>query len=102
MSNQAIISKVEAIDRVVKEFAEDIYTFKSDVGEKVNDIDSALFRLSNVWEGELHTTFEESMRIKQSEMRTALTRAGNLKEKLDEISAEMAAMLELLKSAGED
>ena len=70
--------------------------------EKVNDIDSALFRLSSVWEGELHQSFDESMRIKQSEIRTALTRAENLKEKLDEISAEMAAMLELLKSAGED
>ncbi len=97
-----IRSSIEAIDSVVRNFANDIDTFKSDVSDKMNNIDSAMARLSNCWEGSLYTNFEEKMRMKQSEIRSSLARAGNLKDKLDEQAAQMAAMLEFLRQSGED
>ena len=102
MSNDAIRSKVEAIDSVVRAFSADIDTFRVDVSSKVNDVDAALGRLSTVWEGTLQQNFDEKMRARQAQIRSALTRAGALKEKLDGIAAEMAAMLAILNAAGED
>ncbi|MBQ9099645.1 MAG: hypothetical protein IJY50_09500 [Clostridia bacterium] len=101
-NNDAIRSKVEAIDSVVRRFSDDIDTFKTDVSSKIDEVDNALGRLSNVWEGTLQQNFDEKMRARQSQMRSALHRAGALKDKLDGIAAEMRAMLDILNAAGED
>jgi hypothetical protein len=42
------------------------------------------------------------MRAKQSQMRQTVASARRLKEKLDEVASEMAAMLEFLRMSGED
>jgi len=102
MNNGEIRSKVEAIDRVVREFAADIETFKLGVGEKMSELDSSMYRLSTAWEGDLHDNFESKIRERQAQIRSSLHRAGALKEKLDGIADEMAAMLEVLNLAGDE
>ncbi len=96
----SIRSTVEAVDAVVRSYSEDIEVFQIAVNEKVTDIDSALGRLSTVWEGELQQNFDEKMKAKQQQIRAALRRAGDLKEKLDTVAAEFAAYLAMLSAAG--
>ena len=102
MSNDSIRSKVEAIDSVVRKYAEDINVFRKEVGAGMQDLDSSMGRLSNVWAGSLHDQFADKMHERQSKIRSSLSRAGMLKEDLDVISQRMAIMLERLNAAGED
>jgi len=102
MSNQEIRSSVEAIDTVVRNYAEDIEIFRQTVDEKMNSLDSALFQLSRYWEGPLQQQFDDKMRMRISSIRSSLERADQLKGKLDDIAAEMASLLEILRAAGSD
>ena len=102
MSDNTIVSKVEAIDTVVRQYAQDIDTFRREVDDKMRDLDSAMGRLSNAWSGTLHDQFADRMRERQTKIRGSLRRAGVLKEDLHVISSRMAAMLEQLRAAGED
>lgn len=102
MNDDTIRSKVEAIDSVVRQYAQDIDVFRKEVDGKMRDLDSAMGRLSNVWSGTLHDNFADRMRERQSKIRGSLRRAGALKEDLNVISAKMAAMLERLNAAGKD
>ena len=102
MSNEAIRSKIETIDSVVKQYAMDISDFQKEVDASMRDLDSSMARLSNAWSGTLHDNFAEKMRERQTKIRGGLTRAGRLKGDLDVISKKMAQMLERLNAAGGD
>lgn len=102
MSDNSIRSQTEAIDGVVRQYASDIEVFKNDVSGQMAELDAAMGRLSLVWEGSLHDKFEEKMRERQGYIYNTLRRTEALKDKLDEVAAEMAAMLAFLDQAGED
>ena len=102
MNQDSIRSRIEAIDFVVSGFASDIDMFKTDISQKMLDIDAAMNRLSSSWEGTLYQNFEEKMQERQHQIRNSLARAGSLKEKLDGIASEMKAMLAVLNAAGDD
>ena len=102
MGAQEIRSSVEAIDSVVRNYAENIETFRYQVSEKTNDLEGLLYQLANVWEGTLYNQYQEKMRMRLTNIRSQMDRAYNLKGKLDDIASEMAALLEVLRSAGDD
>ena len=97
-----IQSSNESIDAVVRSFANDLETFANSISQKVGEVDSSMGRLQNAWQGTLYDNFSDNMRAKQSQMRQTVANARRLKEKLDEVASEMAAMLEFLRMSGED
>ena len=66
MNDDTIRSKVEAIDSVVRQYAQDIDVFRKEVDGKMRDLDSAMGRLGNVWTGTLHDNFADRMHERQS------------------------------------
>ncbi len=97
-----IQSSNENIDAVVRAFANDIETFANTITQKIGEVDSSMGRLQGAWQGSLYDNFSDNMRTKQSQMRQTVANARRLKEKLDEVASEMAAMLEFLRMSGED
>lgn len=102
MNNNSIRSQAEAIDSVVRQYASDIEVFRNDVTDKMYELDSAMGRLSSVWEGSLHDKFEDKMRERQAQIHSTLLRTESLKEKLYDVASEMATMLAFLDAAGDD
>lgn len=93
-------TKIEAIDGVVKTFSDALKEFVKTTNENVRTVQTNVTALGECWTGSLYDSFKRKMDAQTASITGSVKRGEELQKKLDEISAEFAAALKLLRESG--
>lgn len=97
-----IIAKAEALDKIVKGFAEKLGDYINNMQSEIDSLENALNRLGNEWNDSNYENFATNMKNRISFIRRQMKNAEEQKEFLEQKSEEYRIMLEFLREASDE
>lgn len=100
MSEDAIISKAVAADRIVSEYSAEVKSFENGMRTEINNMHSILNGLFSAWSGELADLYRGKIENNLAELDDTCERAKKLSDVLEKRAELMHSALDKLKKAG--